>query len=136
MSKMVKKQEVIDLNKLNFDELTKVLEQRKENIVEVKNKKLKGMTYCIIRTYSAGVFAGLINRNTKGKETTIYDSRRIWYWDGANSLSQLANDGTKNPSDCKFAQIVKETDLKEIIEVIPCSVIAEKSIKGVKVWER
>jgi len=136
INKMVKKQEVIDLNKLSFGELTKVLEQKKKDVVEIKNKKPKGMTYCIIRTYSAGVFAGLINRNIKGKETTIYDSRRLWYWDGANSLSQLANDGTKKPIDCKFAQIVKETDLKEVIEVIPCSVIAEKSIKGVKVWEQ
>jgi len=126
----------IDLNKLSIEELNNVVEEKKKQIEEIKSIKPKGMTYCIIRTYSAGVFAGLINRKFKGKEATIYDSRRIWYWDGAASLSQLANDGTKKPSSCKFSQVVPETDLKEIIEVIPCSVNAEKSIKGVKVWEK
>lgn len=95
----------------------------------------KGLTYCIIRTYSAGVFAGWIDRKTKGMIRTIFDSRRIWYWDGAASLSQLANDGTKKPSTCKFGQVVSETDLSEVIEVIPCSKKAIDSIKGVKVWE-
>lgn len=94
-----------------------------------------GKTYCIVRTYSAGVFAGLFDRKIKGKEGTIYQSRRIWYWSGANSLSQLANEGVKFPNKCKFAQEVKETDLKDIIEVIPCTKKAEKNIKGVPVWQ-
>lgn len=96
----------------------------------------KNMSYCIIRTYSAGVFAGWYNRNTKGKEGTIKNSRRIWYWDGANSLSQLAIDGTNAPKNCKFAKVVPETDLKEIIEVIPCTTKAKKSIEGVPIWEK
>ncbi|MCF0120546.1 MAG: hypothetical protein HUJ65_02815, partial [Oscillospiraceae bacterium] len=28
--------------------------------------------------------------------------RRIWYWSGAASLSQLANDGVRKPDECKF----------------------------------
>jgi hypothetical protein len=103
---------------------------------KVKAKSKEGMEYCIIRTYSAGVFAGWINRKFKGKEATIFDSRRIWYWEGACSLSQLANDGTKKPGNCKFSQVVSETDLKDIIEVIPCSENAKECIEGVKIWER
>jgi len=50
--------------------------------------------YVIVRTYSAGVFAGtLVSR--EGREVTLADARRIWYWDGAASLSQLAMEGTK-----------------------------------------
>lgn len=131
---MNKKINSIDLNKLSFQELKKEVENlstKKSNI-----KRIKGTTYCIIRTYSAGVFAGLIDRNFKGKEKTIYDSRRIHYWDGAASLSQLANEGTKKPSNCRFAQVVEETDLKEIIEVIPCTKKAEENIKSVPVWEK
>ena len=105
----------------------------KQQIQLVKPKK--NLTYCIIRTYSAGVFAGWYDRKTKGREGTIYNSRRIFYWDGANSLSQLAMDGTNKPKNCKFAKVVPETDLKEIIEVIPISEKAKKSIKGVSVWE-
>jgi hypothetical protein len=102
----------------------------------VKAKSLNGKEYCIIRTYSAGVFAGFINRKFTGKEAIIFNSRRLWSWDGANNLSQLANDGVKKPSTCKFAQIVNEMDLKEIIEVIPCSDIAKKSIESVSVWQQ
>ena len=121
-----------DLNKMTLEELEKEVEKAKLNKLKVN---AKGLEYCIIRTYSAGVFFGLYDRKTKGKEGTIVNSRRIWYWDGANSLSQLANEGTKKPNNCKFAQIVSETDLKEIIEVIPCTDKATENIQSVKVWE-
>lgn len=110
-----------------------------EYVPKDANKKapnLKGREYCIIRTYSAGVFAGFYNRKTKGKEATIYNARRIWYWKGASSLSQLANDGVKFPKECKFAQPVAEVDLKEIIEVIPCTTKAKENIEGVPIWEQ
>ena len=110
----------------------------KKYVLKGSNKKAaakKGKEYCIIRTFSAGVFAGYIDRKVKGKERTIYDSRRLWYWDGAFTLSQLANDGTKKPINCKFSQNVEELDLTEIIEIIPCTEKAEKSIKDVKVKE-
>ena len=45
--------------------------------------------YVIVRTYSAGVFAGYLI-SQKGKEVTLTDARRIWFWSGAASLSQLA----------------------------------------------
>jgi len=123
-----------DLNKMSFAELQKEVESlaKKKDAIN----KPKGLTYCIVRTYSAGVFAGLYDRKTKGKEGTVFEARRIWYWDGANSLSQLANDGTKSPNNCKFAQVLKEVDLKEIIEVIPCSDTAKRSIESVPIWEK
>ena len=99
-------------------------------------KSMKGKEYCIIRTYSAGVFAGWIDRKAIGREHTIFNSRRIFHWEGAASLSQLANDGVSVPDECKFAQIVPKTDLKEVIEVIPCTANARKSIKEVAVWQK
>ena len=101
-----------------------------------KAPSLKGKEYCVVRTYSAGVFVGYIDRKVKGKENTIFNVRRIWYWDGAASLSQMANDGVSKPQTCKFSQVVKEQDLKEIIEVIPCSKKAKESIEGVSIWEQ
>jgi len=98
-------------------------------------EKLDGMEYCIVRTYSAGVFAGYVEKED-GKEIILKKSRRIWYWDGAASLSQLAVDGTSKPDSCKFPCEVPEERIKEAIEVIPCSEKAKKSIQAVKIWEQ
>ena len=124
----------VDLNKLSFGELQK--EVRKLSEAKEVVKVPKGLSYCIVRTYSAGVFAGLFDRKTRGREGTVFDAIRIFYWDGAASLSQLANEGVKKPENCKFAQAVSEVDLKEIVEVIPCTKKAEENIKGVKTWEK
>lgn len=42
-----------------------------------------------------------------GQEVTLHNARRIWYWDGAASLSQLAKDGALKPDNCKFTVTVE-----------------------------
>lgn len=98
-------------------------------------KQLKGLKYCIVRTYSAGVFAGYV-QSRKGKEAIILNARRIWYWDGAASLSQLAMEGTNEPENCKFPQEVDSVELTEVVEVIPCTEKARLSIASVKIWKK
>ena len=99
-------------------------------------ERYEGMEYCLVRTYSAGVFAGYYDRKNKGKEGTVYNARRLWYWSGASSLSQLANEGVKNPDECKFPAEVNEIDLKEIVEVTPATEIAKQSIDNVEIWKQ
>ena len=79
---------------------------------EQKAETLDGMKYCIIRTYSAGVFAGFIEKRIE-KETVIRQARRLWYWDGAASLSQLAVDGVKKPQNCKFPVEIGRASCRE-----------------------
>jgi hypothetical protein len=89
--------------------------------------------YVMVRCARAGVFAGyLVSR--KGMEVELKQARRIWYWDGAASLSQLAQSGTSKPQNCKFPEPVDSITLTEAIEIIPISPIAQKSIDGVPVW--
>ena len=107
---------------------------REDAVKKIEPANNEGREYCIVRTYSAGVFAGWFDRSTSGREGTVYGARRIYYWAGAASLSQLANDGTKSPNKCKFPAAVAEVDLKEIIEVLPCTTDAMKSIEGVPEW--
>lgn len=90
--------------------------------------------YVIVRTYSAGVFAGYIE-SRNGQEFVMTKARRIWYWTGAASLSQLAMEGTKNPSGCKFPQEVDRVELLQVIEILDVTPEAEASIKGVPVWK-
>jgi hypothetical protein len=89
--------------------------------------------YCMVRTYSAGVFAGTV-KERNGKEALLIDARRIHYWDGAASLSQLATDGTSKPKNCRFPVAVDEVLLTEVIEIIPITDKAKSSIESVTVW--
>lgn len=89
----------------------------------------------IARTYSAGVFLGtLVSR--KGKEIVLKHARRLWYWDGAASLSQLSQEGVKRPDNCKFPMPVPSVLLTELIELLPVSKQAKASIDGVPIWKR
>jgi hypothetical protein len=89
---------------------------------------------CIVRTYSAGVFLGTV-KERNGKEVLLTNARRIWYWDGAATLSQLANEGTIKPNNCKFPAPVAEILLTEAIEFIPATEAAIASIASVKEWK-
>lgn len=113
-----------------IDEIIESVKREPDNegAVNMENK------YYIIRAEKAGVFAGNI-KERNGGEVTLINARRLWYWDGAASLSQLAVDGVKRPDNCKFTVTVPEITILGVIEIIPCSDIAEKCIKGVKEWK-
>lgn len=67
---------------------------------------------------------------------TIGNCRRLWYWEGAASLSQLALEGVKKPHDCKFTVTLPELTVLDAIELIPCTEAACKNIDGVPVWKK
>jgi hypothetical protein len=87
----------------------------------------------LVRTYSAGVFVGTL-KSREGKEVVLLDARWIWFWKGATTISQLAVDGTSDPAGCRFPVAVPEVLLTEVIEIIPLTEKASKSIDGVPVW--
>lgn len=91
--------------------------------------------YYIIRADRAGVFFGNIKKRN-GSEVTLTNVRRLWYWNGACSLSQLAVEGTKKPRDCKFTVVVPEMIVFGVIEIIQCTDAAVESIKKVKEWKQ
>lgn len=99
-----------------------------------KAEELDGMPYQIVRTQSAGVFAGYVE-NRNGQEVTIRRARRLWYWDGAASLSQLAMEGIKKPETCKFPCEIEKVLVTQAIELIDCTEKAKQSIQAVKVWQ-
>lgn len=91
--------------------------------------------YVIVRTYSAGVFAGTLETR-EGKEVALTDARRLWYWKGAASLSQLAVEGTSAPKECKFPVAVPRVELTEAIEILDVTPAAKASIEAVPVWRQ
>lgn len=90
--------------------------------------------YCIIRSDRAGVFAGIV-KCRDGAEITLTDCRRLWYWSGAASLSQLAEEGVKRAAECKFTMPVQEITILGTIEIIPTSEKAESNIRKVPEWK-
>jgi len=88
---------------------------------------------CIIRTEKAGVFLAEITHR-EGQEADLVNARRLWYWDGAASLSQLANEGVSKPENCKFTVTVPAITVLGVIEIIPASEKALASIDGVEEW--
>lgn len=94
---------------------------------------MKNKPYVIVRTYSAGVFAGTLE-SRNGQEVILVDARRIWYWDGAASLSELAMRGTAKPETCKFPMPVKRVTLLQAIEILDVTAEAKASIRGVPIW--
>ena len=90
--------------------------------------------YYIVRANHAGVFAGNIKERT-GDEVTMTNVRRLWYWSGAASLSQMAVEGVKHPGGCKFTVVVPEMTILGVIEIIPCSDKAAQNIREVPEWK-
>ena len=91
--------------------------------------------YVIVRSEAAGVFAGTLAKHEK-REVTLIAARRIWYWAGAASLSELAQRGTSKPNDCKFPVAVDEVVILGAIELLAVTPEARASIEAVPIWTR
>ena len=91
------------------------------------------LPYCIVRTYSAGVYAGYVE-SRDGKEAVMRDARMLWYWDGAASLAQIAVSGVTKPKNCKFTITMPRLELTEVISVMECTPEAQANIAEVSPW--
>ena len=103
--------------------------------VYVKKDTNNSMEYVIVRTNSAGVFAGYME-SLNGRECVLRNARRLWYWDGASSLSQLAMEGVTRPENCKFPCEVDKVRLLEAIEILDVTEKARECIAKVPVWRQ
>lgn len=90
-------------------------------------------TYYIVRTNHAGVFFGKIKERSHD-EITMTDVRKLWYWDGAAAIEELAMNGSTKPYSCKFTVTVPEMIIADPIQIIACTDKAIKCIKGVEEW--
>ena len=90
--------------------------------------------YYIIRGDRSGVFFGQI-KERNGREVTLANVRRLWSWSGATECIQLAAEGVKNPSSCRFTMTAPEIVVLDAIELHPCSKEAVRSIGGVREWK-
>lgn len=93
------------------------------------------MEKVIVRANGAGVFFGEL-KEKNGTEVTMCNVRKLFYWDGAAAIEQLAVDGTLSPENCKFTVVVNEMTITNVLQIIPCTEKAINSLEGVKLWKR
>ena len=108
---------------------------RKDSVAPIEVKTVKDAV--LVRCESAGVFYGtMLEHDLASGTAKIANARRVWYWSGAASLSQLAIDGTTKPKECKFPVSVPIITVAKVIEVIPMTQKALDSLNGVAVWKQ
>ena len=121
--------------------MTKKIEVSDETYEKIKDQlvsdKFAGYDdYVVVRSSGAGCFAGvLIDQDDEHRKVTLESVRRLWYWDGAASLSQLAMEGVKNPENCKFSMACDSEEIFDVLEIIQTRGAAQKSIREVWVWK-
>jgi len=93
-----------------------------------------GMKYVLVRGDRSGVFVGYLESQID-RSVVLRQCRRIWYWDGAASISQIAIDGVSKPENCKFPEALNRINVLDSIEVIEVTAKAKKSIEDVKPWK-
>jgi len=92
-------------------------------------------TYVIIRCRDAGVHAGEFVAHPADRTVVLKNSRRLWYWKGAASLSELAVYGAKNVSECKFGVLnVEPIQLLDACEIIICQPDGKGMIVKCQEW--
>lgn len=92
----------------------------------------------IIRADRAGVFYGTLNEiESLGDkyQVELINCRRLWYWSGAATLTQMAIEGVRNPTLCKFTMWQDSIVINGVIEVLECTDQAIKSIEEVAIWK-
>lgn len=88
--------------------------------------------YVVVRTYSAGVHVGILTGHV-GREVSLMSARRIWRWDGANTLNEVSLRGVGDQS--RVSETVREIILLDAIEIIPCAKEGEENLRAAK-WAK
>lgn len=94
-----------------------------------------GLPCVIVSAGIAGIHFGFLKSRT-GQEVTLVQARRIQYWNGAASISEMAARGVSKPTDCRFSMPVPEITLTIAVEIIPVTSDAQKNLNAVPIWTR
>lgn len=96
--------------------------------------------YVIVRTYSAGVHAGILKARN-GLEVLLTDTQRLWLWRqdveaeyDAGALTGIAIHGVQK-KDSKISEILSSILLTEAVEILPTQAGVKESINALKGWK-
>jgi hypothetical protein len=114
----------IDFNGETYVKKSSVKEQEPVDLSEI----------VLIRTYSAGVHFGTLKEHDRANQVVVLtNAKRLHYWDGSCSLSQVAVSGVGKGS--RISVSVPEITLARAIEIIPMSKEAATQMMEAKEWK-
>ncbi len=122
----------MDIIKINDVDYVKFSDVDQKNVVNTE-----WLSYVVVRTYSAGVHAGYLQSQSKDKTSCVLlNSRRLWYWDWAFTLSAVAKYWVEKPNNCKFSCEIDEIELVGCVEYIKTTKKSFISLTSVLVWKQ
>lgn len=101
--------------------------------------KIAGLECVMVRSYGAGVFFGYLKdkkAELNGINVTLLKAKRVYYWDGACSLTQLAIEGSKSQNNCKITDAIDSQFIANVIEILPMTQKAVENLNEVKIWKK
>ena len=87
----------------------------------------------IIRSNNAGVFFGTLSA-VHGNSVELLNMRRIHYWSGANSITDIALGGIQNKESSRVTDFIEKAIISEVIEIIICTQRSIKDLEEFPVW--
>lgn len=83
--------------------------------------------FCLFRTRDAGVHCGiLLAMSQDGKTVDVGDCRRIWRWEEAFTLNEIALRGCGEAS--RISEAVEFNQLSDVLEKILCTPKAKANL--------
>lgn len=117
----------ITLNGIEYVEASSLQKVNEQNLPAV-----------LIRSDRAGVHFGFLKSKDytpSGVVVVLENTRRVWYWDGAASLSQMAAEGVAKPDNCKFSMANESNEIAGVIEILPLTEKAFNNLSKVTIWK-
>ena len=87
---------------------------------------------CIVRSNMAGVFFGEV-QEIEGSQVLIKNARKIWRWNGANTVEDIANTGVLSVS--KVTVMVDLVLIEKFEQIIPCTEFAITNLTNQPAWK-
>ena len=122
-----------ELNEIEINGVQYVRKDKADSLVPAVS--IDGLPCVIVAAGIGGIHFGFLKSKT-GAEVTLVQARRIQYWNGAASISEMAARGVSKPADCRFSMAVPEITLIQAVEILPVSKSAQASLNAVPVWTR
>ena len=94
-----------------------------------------GLPCVIVGAGIGGIHYGFL-KSKVGTEVVLVQARRVQYWEGAASISEMAARGVSKPSSCRFSMAVPSITLTQAAEIIPVTSVAQSNLNSIPVWTR